>query len=533
MPTFKDRRAGWQESERYQQLVEMAPDGILIHDGERVVLANTAAVKLAGATDMAQLVGLPIDTFLDPPYLKAAQSQLLDVLSATELAPPVRDTFRRLDGSTVEVVVRAVAFLDHGRPSAHLVIRDITERLAVEQAVLRVDERLHEAQRMESVGSLAGGVAHEVNNMMQVVLGFSDFLLGDTRLPPECAADVREIIRGANRAAAVTRQLLAFSRRAVHRPEVVDITAAVREAEPVVRRLLGDEQRLVVATDSELEVWVDRGQLQQVIINLALNARDAMPAGGTLTIATAMTDVKPGIVAGGGGVIPPGHYASLAVQDTGTGMDLTTLAQIFDPFFTTKPVGQGTGLGLAAAHGVLTQNHGYITVASALGEGATFTVYLPILPVAEHGTRRRDTPAAPPHVLGTGGMILVVDDEPAVRELAARILERGGFSVLLAADGTEALELVDRHGPPQLVLTDLMMPDISGAEVARRLRKRWPALPILFMSGFSAEELHWPGPPGPTSDLLQKPFTAERLVARVAETIAGLDLDAPAITQPV
>jgi two-component system cell cycle sensor histidine kinase/response regulator CckA len=513
-------RVDWGRDERYQQLVELAPDGILIHDGERIVLANAAAVRLAGATRRAQLVGLPIDTFLDPPYLKAVQTQLTDAVSPAELAPPVRDTFRRLDGSEVEVEVRAVAFIDHGRPSAHLIIRDITERLAVEQAAQQMQERLQQAQKMESVGALAGGVAHEINNMVQVVLGFSDFLVRDTRLPEESLADVREIIRAADRAAAVTRQLLAFSRRAVHRPQVVDLGAAVRDAASVVRRLLGEGRRLLVVADAAPQVWVDVGQLQQVIINLALNARDAMPAGGTLTLTTAETDLPGGMAAADGVAIPAGRYAVLMVRDTGAGIAAAIQAKIFEPFFTTKPAGQGTGLGLAAAHGVLGQNHGYITVTSAPGEGATFTVYLPVLTAADLAERHGEPPRAGADVAPAGATVLVVDDEPAVRAVAARILERGGFRVLQAPDGAGALELVDRHGPPQVVLTDLMMPGVGGAELARRLKERWPALPIVFMSGYSPEELHRQGATVSEGELIQKPFTPDALVAGVAAALA-------------
>ena len=517
------QREDWERDERYQQLVELAPDGILIHDGERIVLANASAVRLAGATRRAQLIGLPIDTFLDPPYLKAVQTQITDSVSPAELAPPVRDTFRRLDGSKIEVEVRAVAFIDHGRPSAHLVIRDISERLAVEQAARQVQEHLQQAQRIESVGALAGGVAHEINNMMQVVLGLSDFLVQDSRLPEACLADVREIMRAADRAAAVTRQLLAFSRRAVHRPQVVDLSAAVREAEPVVRRLLGAGRRLVVVADAAPQVWVDPGQLQQVVINLALNARDAMTVGGTLTITTAETELPGGRAAADGVAIPAGRYAALLVRDTGAGMDTAIQAKIFEPFFTTKPIGQGTGLGLAAVLGVLTQNNGYITVVSAPGQGATFTVYLPVLPVADVVERHGEPPRAGADATQAGATVLVVDDERAVRAIAARILERGGFRVLQAPEGAAALELVDRHGPPQLVLTDLMMPGIGGAELARRLKERWPALPVIFMSGYSAEELQRQGAIGAEGDLIQKPFTPDALVASVAEALARDD----------
>jgi len=512
-------REDWQRDERFQQLVELAPDGILIHDGERIVMANASALRLAGATRRAQLVGLPIDTFLDPPYLKAVQTQLIDADSPAELAPPVRDTFHRLDGSEVAVEVRAVAFVDQGRPSAHLVVRDITERLAAEQAARQLQERLQQAERLEAVGALAGGVAHEINNMMQVVLGTGDFLVRDARMPEECVADVREIIRAAERAAAVTRQLLAFSRRAVHRPRAVDLGAAVRDAEPVIRRLVGEGRRLVVVADAAPQVWVDPGQLQQVVIALTLNARDAMASGDTLTITMAETDLPGGTVAADGAAVPAGRYAALLVRDTGAGMDAATQARIFEPFFTTKPVGQGTGLGLAAAHGLVTQNKGYITVASAPGHGTTFTVYLPVVPVADRVERRVEPPRAGADAPHAGATVLVVDDEPSVRSIAARILTRAGFRVLQAPDGADALELVDLHGPPQVVLTDVMMPVIGGAELARRLKERWPALPVIFMSGYSAEELHRQGTTDLEGELIEKPFAADALVAGVAAAL--------------
>jgi two-component system cell cycle sensor histidine kinase/response regulator CckA len=523
------RRKAGERDGRYEQLVELAPDAILIHDGERIVLANASAVRLAGATLRSQLVGLSIDTFLDPPHFKAIQAQLTDAVSPAELAPPVRDTFHRLDGTEVAVEVRAVAFMEQDRPSAHLIVRDITERLAAGRAARQMEERLQQAQRMETVGALAGGVAHEVNNMLQVVLGFSAFLLGDVRLPTECLADVREVIRAADHAAAITRQLLAFSRRAVHRPQAVDLGAVVRDAEPVLRRLLGEIRHLVVVADAASQVWVDPGQLEQVVINLALNARDAMPAGGTLTIKTAETELAAGIAAADGVGIPAGRYATLVARDTGAGMDAALQAKIFEPFFTTKPVGTGTGLGLAAAHGVLTQNHGAITVASAPGQGSTFTVYLPILPAAEPDARHVEPPLLLASPTGAGVIVLVVDDEPAVRAIAARTLERSGFRVLQAGDGADALELVDRHGPPQLVLTDLMMPGIGGAELARQLKARWPELPIVFMSGYSAEKLGWHGATAAEGDLLEKPFTAGALVASVTAALSRAAVPGPSI----
>lgn len=521
--TGAERRAAEQErDERYRQLVEHAPDGILIHDGERIVLANAAAIRLAGATHRSQLIGQPIDAFLDPPYLKSVQSQLVGPGDAiVELAPPVRDTFRRLDGSEIEVEVRAIVFMEHGRPSAHLVVRDISERLVLERTMRQVEQRLQQAQRMETVGVLAGGVAHEINNMMSVILGFTEFLLRDPALSQENRSEAEEIAKAAGHAASVTGQLLSFSRRAFHYPQVVDLGAAVRDLEPVVRRLLGEGRRLVLASDASPRVRIDPRQLEQVIVNLALNARDAMPAGGTLTMTTEETELSEGISSADGTAIPAGSYGLLMVADNGAGMDSATQARIFEPFFTTKPFGHGTGLGLAAAYGIMKQNDGYLAVASAPGEGAVFTLYLPVLSAFEVGGRvePRAADGAAPHAAAT---VLLVEDESAVRAIAARSLAAGGFRVLEASDGASALEVVDRHGPPDLVLTDLIMPGMSGAELARGLRDRWPALPVLYMSGHSPEDLRQQKALGLEGVTIPKPFTPDGLVRSVAEVLSAV-----------
>jgi PAS domain S-box-containing protein len=526
------RAAGNAERERrYLQLVELAPDTILIHDGDRIILANAAALRLAGATHRDQLVGQPIDRFLHPPYLKSVEAQILGSGDVAKRVPPMKDSFRRLDGSEVEVEVTAIAFLDHGHPSAHLVVQDITERVAAQRAAHLAEQHLQQAQRMEAVGALAGGVAHEVNNMMSVILGSSEFLLDAPGMAEERLSEVRQIMRAAERTAAVTRQLLAFSRRAFHQPQVVDVGAAVNDLEPVVRRLLGEERHLAWTADASSRVRVDKGQLEQVIVNLALNARDAMPVGGTLTISIEEADLPAGVTSADGAAIPAGCYALIFVRDTGAGMDAATQARIFEPFFTTKPIGQGTGLGLAAAAGLMRQNNGYITVASEPGKGAAFTLYLPVLfggdadVVERRGKPRKELRGAPLDDIGgdsaqTGAIVLLVEDEPAVRAIAARSLERAGFRVLQASDGASALELMDRHGQPDLVLTDLMMPGIGGTELARRLRQRWPALPILFMSGYSVEDLRLQGVTDFEGLMLQKPFTPDGLVSGVAAALS-------------
>jgi len=513
-------RDRWERDERYQQLVELAPDGILVHDGERIVLANAAAVQLAGAVSRDELAGLPIDAILHPPYLKSVQLQITDGIGPVGSAPPVRDTLHRLDGAEVEVEVRAVAFVDHGRLSAHLIIRDITERLAAEDRARQMDERVQRAERMETVGALAGGVAHEVNNMMGVVVGIGGLLLQDGRMPEDCLADIRKIVQAAERAAAVSRQLLTFSRRAPHQPRVVDLCGVVLGTEPVIRRLLGEDRRLTIEACTALPVWIDPGQLEQVVVNLALNARDAMAPGGVLTITAAEQQLARGAVAADGAAIPAGAYATLEVRDTGSGMDATTRTRIFEPFFTTKPFGHGTGLGLPAVEGVVRQHNGFITVESEPGVGTALTLYLPISSDSQLSENPGEPPRPHADPAPTGATVLVVDDEPAVRDIVARSLKRAGFRPMEAASGSEALALVERKGPPELVVTDLMMPGIGGAELARQLRTRWPALPIIFMSGYSAESLDLRNLAGVDAGLLEKPFTPDALVARVTAALA-------------
>jgi PAS domain S-box-containing protein len=513
-------RDRWERDERYQQLVELAPDGILVHDGERIVLANAAAVQLAGAASRDELAGLPIDAILHPPYLNSVQLHLMNGSGPPGTAPPVRDTLHRLDGAEVEVEVRAVAFVDHGRLSAHLIIRDITERLAAEVTARQLDERVQQAQRLETVGALAGGVAHEVNNMMAVVVGIGSFLLQDERMPDDCLADVRKIVQAAERAAAVSRQLLTFSRRAPHQPRVIDLCEVVLGTEPVVRRLLGEERMLTIEACTALPVWIDPTQLEQVIVNLALNARDAMTPGGVLTITAAAQQLPRGIVAADGADIPAGAYATLVVRDTGAGMDAATRARIFEPFFTTKAIGHGTGLGLPAVEGVIRQHNGFVTVESEPWIGTAFTLFLPLSSDSPLGEGPGLPPQPPADPAPTRGTVLVVDDEPGVRDIVARSLQRGGCRPMEAGDGAEALALVEREGPPELVVTDLMMPGIGGAELARQLRTRWPALPIIFMSGYSAETLDLRNLAGVEIGLLEKPFSPDDLVAKVTAALS-------------
>jgi two-component system cell cycle sensor histidine kinase/response regulator CckA len=512
----------WERDDRFQELVELAPDGIIVHDGDVIVLANAAALRLAGATTREEMVGIAIERFLNPPYLKSVEAQLIDTSTILEPSPPTLDTFRRLDGSFLQVEVRAAVFMDRGRPAAHLVVHDITERLIDEANARQVELRLQKAQRMHTIGALAGGVAHEVNNMMSVVLGSAEFLLHDVRMPAECVADVHEIIKAAERASNVTKQLLAFSRRGVHRPGPVSVSTLITNATPTLRRILGENRTLVVQNSSRSSVWADGMQLDQVLINLVMNARDAMPNGGVLTIETSEAKIGPLEAGSVGAPVLLGAYATIRVHDSGIGMDAGTQSRIFEPFYTTKPIGEGTGLGLAASLGILTQNGARISVESVAGEGASFTLFLPVYGVAATPDAESSTPFAVTAAMRGGATILVVDDEIAVRKIVARSLERAGFLVIQAANGAEALQLIEVNGAPHLVLTDVMMPGIGGVALARELEHRHPGLPLLFMSGYSATELDHEGVNATKATVVQKPFSPDVVVRRVEEALAAV-----------
>ena len=372
---------------------------------------------------------------------------------------------------------------------------DITERRAAE-------EQLREAHRLQAAGQLAGGIAHEANNQMSVVLGAVHFLLRRNDLPDSAAADVGLIRRAAERTATITQQLLAFSRRQLLRLENVDLNELVRAAEPLLRRSLAETQQLVVQTGEPPGlVWADHNQLEQVLLNLILNARDAMPQGGQVTIET-------------GG---EGQTAVLTVRDTGSGMDRQTVQRAFEPFFTTKEVGQGTGLGLSVVHGIVAQVGGKIEVSSQPGRGSAFTLRLPIAALGSFPGVALGSAAGAP----TGGaIVLVVEDDEAVRRMTVRALSEAGYGTREAVDGQDALDLViGSLDVPDLVVTDLGMPRMNGYELAQRLRADHPGLPILLISG----HVHPDPPPteGTPWPLLRKPFPPEELVRRVGELLAA------------
>ncbi|MEP6834722.1 MAG: ATP-binding protein [Gemmatimonas sp.] len=510
----------WASNDRLLALVELSPDGIIVHDGECIVFANAAALHLVGAGHSNQIVRRPIEEFLEPPHLKAAQDDILGNSHWTKYAPPVRDCLKRLDGTELAVEVRALAFVDDGHPFIHLVIRDISERIIAEEGARVMEHRLQEAQRMEDVGALAGGVAHEVNNMMTVIMGFSQFLLDDGHLSDEARPDVMQITKAAERASVITAQLLAFSRRTATRPEVLDLSYAVTLAASTIQRILGSARVVVLNTEVHSNICIDPAHVEQVIVNLVLNARDATATGDTITISTDTIALAFGNVCAEGTVVPAGEYATLSVLDTGTGMTAETKRRIFEPFFTTKPVGKGTGLGLAAVIGLLRQSGCYINVSSAVNAGTEFMIYFPIDGTKSTNQRDRHQFSYRTAVSAPKGTVLFVDQEPTLRIIAMRALEEAGYSVVTAADSREAFALIASNGPPTVVVTDAMVASVGGSELARRLSLEWPSLPVILMTAYVPSDFYLGNDSHSAVGSMQKPFTPIQLVSAVAVAVA-------------
>jgi CheY-like chemotaxis protein len=368
---------------------------------------------------------------------------------------------------------------------------------------------------MESIGLLAGGVAHDFNNLLTVVLGNVELLLNTNELAEEARSTVEIIRRAAQRAAVLVSQLLAFSRRQVMVPRVLDLNSVVSEVQPFLGRLIGEHIDLVADLYTRpLPVRADPTQLQQVLINLATNARDAMAAGGTLTIKTEYYETAPA-----GTIVPAGRYACLAVRDTGIGMDAQTKRMIFHPFFTTKDVGRGTRLGLATVHGIIQQSEGYILVESEPGQGTCFRIFLPWVPGDFQESTA--TPAVTAFTADPGpATVLVAEDESEVRALTARTLEAAGFTVIEAENGEQALEVSRRHeGPIDLLMSDVLMPKMGGIDLANRLSEERPGIRILLVSGYSPDQTMAADDPSRVTGFLQKPFTSTELVSKASKLL--------------
>jgi two-component system cell cycle sensor histidine kinase/response regulator CckA len=499
------------ESERrHRRLVEFSPDAIFIDRANRIVFANNPCLKLFGAATTEQVLGKSVFDFIQPEY-HATLRERVRLLEAGRSVPLSEAKIKRFDGTFVDVEISASPFQEDGTPAMQVVCRDISDRK-------KLEEQFHHANKMEAVGKLAGGVAHDFNNLLTVITGYSDLLLihsPDQDPMNEC---IREIQKAGERAKHLTRQLLAFSRKDVVEPRLLDLNALVTGTEKMLRRLIGEDITLTATLPPTLgRIRADAGQVEQVIVNLAVNARDAMPQGGRLTIET--RDVELDIeYALRHPEVKPGRYVMLCVSDTGLGMSRETQSRIFEPFFTTKGPGQGTGLGLATVYGIVTQAGGHLEVHSELGRGTEFKIYLPAVDeTPSPGTRSFHGTHPAPHGDET---ILLVEDEDAVRKTTKVTLQSLGYTVLEARNGVEALRLCERYREPiHLAITDVVMPEMSGRQVAERLSKLRPLTKVLFLSGYTDDAVVRHGILQAEVAFLQKPFSVTALARKVRDVL--------------
>ena len=507
--------------ERFRQVYDEAPVGYHELDKEgRIIRVNRRELEMLGYTEK-ELLGRPVWKFVVEEEI-TRQVIMAKIAGDVSFHETFERTYRRKDGTTLPVLIEDRVIRDEkGRITGiRSMIEDITERRRAEEALRKSEEQLRQWQRVEAIGRLAGGVAHDFNNLLMTIKGCSEILLRELDARDSRREEVEEIRKAAERATALTRQLLAFGRRQVLQPQVLDLNEVVANMDRMLQRLIGEDIQLLTILDPELwPVKVDPGQIEQVIMNLAVNARDAMRGGGRLTIETANVVLDENYARRHVSV-KPGPCVMLAVTDNGCGMDKETQSHLFEPFFTTKAKGEGTGLGLSTVYGIVKQSGGNIWAYSESGLGTTFKIYLPR---AEEAVKTYKPKLAPTVSPGGSETILLVEDEEAVRAIVSKILQNKGYTVLEARQGHEALQICkDHHGPIHLMVTDVVMPHMSGSELAERLTTLRPELRVLFMSGYPDNAIVHHGVLGAGTSFLQKPFTLSALECKVRDL-----LDAP------
>jgi PAS domain S-box-containing protein len=510
-------------SRTLQALIEASPLAIVVTDEEGTVRVWNPAAE--------RIFGWPEDAALhrpNPILAERGNAELREVWSRTLKGEAFAGRELRCanrDGSGIVLAFFGAPLADNQWRIVGLtaIMADVTEARRAEEELRRSEEKLRQAQKMEAVGRLAGGVAHDFNNMLSVIMGYCEMLL--SRAGPDGAgrAEVQEIFKAGERAASLTQQLLAFSRRQVLVPRTVQINEVVANLSEMLCRLIGEDVELALQTDPDLwTVEADTTQIEQILMNLAVNARDAMPRGGTLRIATANLDLERAFLEGELAV-PAGQYAGIEISDNGCGMDEQTVSRIFEPFFTTKEQGKGTGLGLATVYGIVKQSGGFIRVRSAPGSGTTFTIYLPRGRREEQAAQERPSRKETTELRGNETLLLV-EDEEMVRELACHALRRYGYNVLEAANGHEAMSISERYaGRIDLMISDAVMPGMNGLELAERLAAARPGMPVVIISGYSQEAIDHLGAADTAFSFLQKPITPSRLCETVREILRAPD----------
>ncbi len=498
----------------YRTLFAASPIPMWVSDVETTVFlaVNEAAVRQYGYTH-AEFIGMTLADLLPQEEVDPPREEVWRVASS-----PRTWRHKKRDGSTVvvEMLTEEVDFA--GRPARVAWAIDVTERTRVQETLHSTEEQLRQSQKMEAVGRLAGGVAHDFNNILSIILSYCGMILGELREGDPMRDDLLEIKKAGERAAELTKQLLMFSRHQMIEQRVLDVRQILLGLEKMIRRLLGTEVELsLLPTTSVGKVTADAGQVEQIVMNLVVNARDAMPRGGKLVLETRNVELDEEYAATHAGVAP-GSYVMLALADTGVGMTKEVQSRIFEPFFTTKERGKGTGLGLSTVASIVKQRGGHVWVYSEPGKGTTFRVYLPRIAGANEGT------SSVPPSMGTGKAsetILLVEDDEQVRAVACSILRRQGYRVLEASNGGDALLACEQHTTPiHLLLTDVVLPRMSGRQVAERLLAFRPQMKVLFMSGYADEAIHKHGVLEPGAACLQKPLTPETLTRTVRDVLS-------------
>ena len=502
--------------QRYRRIVESTTEGVWLVDVDaKTTFVNARLAQMLGYAP-EEMLTRPISEFMDDEGEAAFVESIARRRSG--LSEELEFRYKRKDGSDLWARLATNPVFDAaGRYDGALaMVTDLTEQRREEAATAALEDQLRQAQKMEAVGRLAGGIAHDFNNILAVILSYGEMLRADLEPSAPTRGDLDEIVDAANRGATLTRQLLMFSRRQVLAPKLLDLNDLVRGMDRMLRRLIGEDVELLSLPASPLAAVVaDPGSIEQMIMNLAVNARDAMPAGGKLTIETANVVLDGKYTQAHVGVTP-GPYVMLAVSDDGIGMERETQARIFEPFFTTKEQSKGTGLGLSTVFGIVQQSGGSVWVYSEPGQGTTFKVYLP---QAEGAVQPQGLPLQSVVVGGTE-TVLLVEDEKQVRSVAEQILRRYGYDVLVAEGGAEAMRICDGHPSPiHLLLTDVVMPQMSGPEVARRVAESHPETKVLCMSGYTDDSIVRHGVLDARIAFLQKPFTPEMLAGRVRDVI--------------
>jgi len=508
------REAAAQQRELLRTFVDAVPDVVYSKDAEgRFKIFNRAALGAAGLTDERDMANKTVFDFYSPEFAERMHADDMAVLAGGKVLNR-EVTSHDAAGTPQWYLTMKVPSRDASGAITGLIgiSRNITDRKQLE-------EQLRQAQKMEAVGQLAGGVAHDFNNLLTVIIGFSEVLRADAAAQPALLESVNAIDDAAGRAARLTRQLLAFSRKTLLQPKILDLNATISDTGRMLSRLIGENIHFSLVLDPSIShVRVDPGQLDQVLMNLTVNARDAMPDGGVLTIATQQVQVTEALA--GPLETTVGPHVMIAVTDTGIGMSAEVMQHIFEPFYTTKGPGSGTGLGLATVFGIVRQSGGSIGVVSEPGKGSTFRIYLPVV---TEPPAQAEALIPQPVPRGTETLLLV-EDEVGVRELARRNLTAQGYHVLTASDGREALTLVEsRSGDIALLVTDVVMPNMSGPELVAALHQRWPAIPVIYMSGYTSDLVLQEGVASSDVAFLQKPYAPTALVQLVRSALDGTD----------